>query len=252
MNKVYNLSSIINEKYLYKSIIRSSKLEDHISDTNNFHFDFKNPNFGKKINIKNFFNKSIFTYFRRQKTDLKFIFLKKINKPKKLKYNEVLRNIKFSKTKSLITKPIRTGFRTISHKYKGFVQKKDLSIILKKFKIQLLNKSQKLTNHLYLTNLHKLKNFLFHKLLFTRKKNMYINFNFLKKKAYNKQKKKRIIRIRLQSKIALKLPKNVKINKEYEKKNSLKKRIKKNYKQKNFKNKSYNKYFKKRTSVKQK
>jgi hypothetical protein len=255
MNKIYNINSIINEKYLYKSIIPSPKSESCIADTNRIQFSFVNSKFEKKPFYSNkiFFNKNSFTYFHRRKTDLKFVFLKKTIKPKIFKYNNVFRNIKQSKSNSLIFKPIKSGFRIVSHKYKGFVQRKDLFFIIKKFKIQLLNNSQNLINSVYLTNLHKLENFLFNKILIIRKKEKYNSFNFLKKKFFNKKKRKKIIKTKLQNKIVLTLPKIFKLlNKEHEKKIKLKKRIKKSYKQRNFKNKNNNKYFKKRTSVEQK
>ena len=245
MNKVYNINSTINEKYLYKNIVRSSRDENCILDMNNFQFDFRNLNLEKKASL----NKRVFIYFKPQKTDLKFIFLKKPNKSKQSKLNIVLRNIKQSKTKCLITKHIRSGFRTISHKYKGFIQKRDLPTITRKFKIQLLSKFQTLPNSVYLTNLHKARTFLFHKIVFTRDNEEYTNFRLLTKKAYNKKRRKKTIKLKLQNKITLRLFKNLKINRKHEKKSSTKKGIKKSYKQKNFKNKNYNKYPKKRISI---
>lgn len=249
MNNIFNINNVVNEKYLYKSILRSSKFRNCILDINTLQFDFKNLNHKKKLK-KLFFNRNVFTYFKHKKKDLKFIFLKKFNKYKQIKSDSILNKFRYLKTKCLITKPIRKGFRVFSHKYKGFIKRKNLSIVLKKFKIQLLKNSENLTNSIYLANLHELKNFIFHKLLFTREIEKYNDFKIFTKKNYKKRKK--IIKLKLKNKIVLKLAKKFEINKKYGKKTKIKKGSKKNYNKENYKKNNYSKYAKKGLSIEQK
>lgn len=259
-----NVNHLINEKYLAKSILRCSKFKRYLLDLNLEQFSYKYADFPKRIKKKRkkwkkkfkikknfcsrkkvFFNKEIFSYFIRRKRDLKFLFLKDKTRLKKSKYKNILYNIRHLKSNGLITKPIRSGFKVFSNKVRGFISKKSLEIVIKKFKIRLLRNSQKLTNSVYLSNLHDLRRFIFHKLSLIRKTNNYGNFRFFANK-YNKKKRKRILKIK--NKIELNYKKKLK----HEKKTNIKKRIKKNNKQKHYKKKNYNKHSKKIFTNKQK
>lgn len=239
----FNVNHLINEKHLAKSIARCSKFKRYILDLNSEQFSYKYADFPRRLKIrkkkwkknfktkkklfskKMFFNKEVVTYFMRRKRDLKFLFLKNSTTPKKSKYKNILYHVKHLKSNGLITKPVKKGFKVVSNKVRGFIYKKALVKIIKKFKIRLLKNSKKLTNSMYLSNLHNLSKFIFHKLTLVRKIDNYNNFRLFADK-YNKKRKKRVIK--LKNKIGIKYKK--KLN--HEKKINIKKRIKKNNKQK--------------------
>ncbi len=279
MNNTLNssINTLINEKHLAKSIARSSKFKQYILDLNFEQFSYKYGNFPKRLKIKIrkkwkkrwkkrfkvrrklfskksiFFIKETFNYFMRRKRNLKFLFLKNIAKTKKPKYKNILYNIKHFKSKGLIAKPLRKGFKVYSNRIRGFIHKKALTRIIKRFKIQLLRNSQKLTNSMYLSNLHNLRQFIFHKLTLVRKNDKYGNFRIFGNK-YNRKRRRRILKIknRIELKSRIKLRRTKKKKLKHEKKINTKKKVKKNNKQKYIKKENYTKRSKKVFANKQK
>lgn len=145
---------------------------------------------------------------------------------------------------------MRRGFKVYSNKLRGFIHKKALTKIIKKFKIRLLRNSQKLTNSMYLSNLHDLRKFIFHKLTLIRKIYNYSHFRLFRTK-YKFKKRRRFLK--LKTRVQLKYKKNFKVKiKNKKKKLKHEKRTEKNNKQKYPKKKRYTKHSKKIFTNKQK